>query len=380
MKKTQKRIVSLILVLILAVLSVVQSFAADETNDTTLVKMTDQIAIEMAERFAGSINPDANLTADNPIKFYDENGQAIGYIVNFYNGNEPNGYVIFDNTGNSLISEYSFEPDSKNPYETIVSKSTISTYSIATNKVYKIAPFTYGIIDSSTNTVVNNYGDSLNFETLSLNTSSARTTYEWDDVFITIQQLYEDYQLIITNHLSEFIGFSKDTFVENTGYYACGVTALYHCAAFYGALDFNDMSGDYKELWNLSGTKVSEVNSNYTLGGTPVGNLGPALVEFCEKRDIQIKYKHDETPSYSFFTNCIDDGNIAIFSFVIPYDNSTGTAGHGVTVEGYATLLSKNTGDLVGALMVSDGWSGSLRYLNFHFDGYINKIGTRFYE
>lgn len=180
--------------MVLTILSVVQSFAADESNDNTLVEMTGQIAIEMAERFADAINPNAGLTADNPIKFYDENGQAIGYIVNFYNGDEPNGYVIFDNTGNSLISEYSFEPGSQNPYETIVNKSEISTYSTAENKVYKVAPSTYGIIDSSTDMIINNSGESLSTETLSLNNNAnARTTYKWDDVFITVQQLYEDY-------------------------------------------------------------------------------------------------------------------------------------------------------------------------------------------
>ena len=87
----------------------------------------------------------------------------------------------------------SFAADESND-NTLVNKSEISTYSTAENKVYKVAPFTYGIIDSSTDMIINNSGESLSTETLSLNNNAnARTTYKWDDVFITVQQLYEDY-------------------------------------------------------------------------------------------------------------------------------------------------------------------------------------------
>ncbi len=51
----------------------------------------------------------AILFANNPEKFYDTTGQAIGYIVKNYNleKTKPYGYVVFDTTCESLISEYS---------------------------------------------------------------------------------------------------------------------------------------------------------------------------------------------------------------------------------------------------------------------------------
>ena len=60
----------------------------------------------MAERFAKGIGENSNIVANNPRKFYDTTGQAIGYIVNYNLENKPYGYVVFDTTCESLISEY----------------------------------------------------------------------------------------------------------------------------------------------------------------------------------------------------------------------------------------------------------------------------------
>ena len=55
-----------------------------------------------------------------------------------------------------------------------------------------------------------------------------------------------------------------------------------------------------------------------------------------------------------------------------------------MTVEGYMTLLALDSGDVVGALMVADGWNSSVRYLNYHFDDwdyllYTNRDATSYY-
>jgi len=43
------------------------------------------------------------IVANNPRKFYDTTGQAIGYIVNYNLENKPYGYVVFDTTYNRSI-------------------------------------------------------------------------------------------------------------------------------------------------------------------------------------------------------------------------------------------------------------------------------------
>ena len=63
--------------------------------------------------FAKGAYTELSLSAANPIKLYESTGKAIGYIVNYYYNSTPYGYVIFDTTGSSLISEYSFGPNAK---------------------------------------------------------------------------------------------------------------------------------------------------------------------------------------------------------------------------------------------------------------------------
>ena len=57
------------------------------------------------------------------------------------------------------------------------------------------------------------------------------------------------YNLVTTNHLDEFLAFSEDYIEDQTAHYACAISALYACAAYYGALNFADVSGDYLGLW-----------------------------------------------------------------------------------------------------------------------------------
>ena len=50
-----------------------------------------------------------------------------------------------------------------------------------------------------------------------------------------------------------------------------------------------------------------------------------------------------------------------------------------MAVEGYATLQKQNTvSDYLYSLIVSDGWCGSARYLNFYYANYYNTAGVFF--
>ena len=104
MRKIFKRFASLLTIFILTIMSIVPVHASENTS---VVNVTDDLAIQMAERFAKGIGENSNIVANNPRKFYDTTGQAIGYIVNYNLENKPYGYVVFDTTCESLISEYS---------------------------------------------------------------------------------------------------------------------------------------------------------------------------------------------------------------------------------------------------------------------------------
>lgn len=144
----------------------------------------------MAENFAKGAYTELSLSAANPIKLYESTGKAIGYIVNYYYNSTPYGYVIFDTTGSSLISEYSFDPNAKSPYD-IIASSTQSTYSLNNAPLIKTAPFTYGLVDESNGTLTNNYGEteSINPSTYSIN-SDGKDPSSWSDVFLEIQTIY----------------------------------------------------------------------------------------------------------------------------------------------------------------------------------------------
>ena len=158
MRKIFKRFASLLTIFILTIMSIVPVHASENTS---VVNVTDDLAIQMAERFAKGIGENSNIVANNPRKFYDTTGQAIGYIVNYNLENKPYGYVVFDTTCESLISEYSFGNNSANPYEVIYqSEANVFSEKANTSEIYKIAPFEYGIVDNL-GKIRTNYGETL---------------------------------------------------------------------------------------------------------------------------------------------------------------------------------------------------------------------------
>lgn len=333
-----------------------------------MVSVTEEMAIQMAERFADAINPNMDLDATNPIKFYDESGQAIGYIVDYYKDNIPAGYVVFDNTHESLISEYSFDSKAKNPYAKIIDNSVSSqvlSSNEGTTKIYKSSPFTYEIVDLDDENVL--YADGNNTST-------------WNDVFLSIQEVYEDYTLVSTNHLPEFIAISEDYIEEEIGRYACCVSALYACAMYYGAADYYDLEGDYIDLWQMTYTETISISNGITYGSTPFNKMGTGFVNFCASRGVTVSQVTRNSPSYSFFTSTIDSNDMAVFGCGIMV-NENGEAvrsGHGMTVEGYATLKGVNTGKTVRTLMVFDAWGEQVRYLNYDFEDWTDITGVSF--
>ena len=84
-----------------------------------------------------------------------------------------------------------------------------------------------------------------------------------------IQTIYENYNLVTTNHLDEFLAFSEDYIEDQTAHYACAISALYACAAYYGALNFADVSGAYAAFGKITEgmdivNKIAETATDYS--------------------------------------------------------------------------------------------------------------------
>ncbi|EGX72255.1 hypothetical protein HMPREF9457_02428 [Dorea formicigenerans 4_6_53AFAA] len=374
MKKKLKSIISFLLITILAI-SISTPVSAAEIPEKERIKVTNELAIEMANNFAQDIYSDNSLSAANPMKIFDTDGKAIGYIVNYYQNDTPYGYVIFDTTDPSLVSEYSFGKNVQGPYASI----TGSTYALNSTPLIKTAPFTYGIIDTSSNTIINNYGETSQLPSDTYSSfSDDKKPSDWADVFLEIQTIYEDYNLVSTNHLNEFFAFGESYIEAQTGHYACAISALYACAAYYGALDYSNVSKDYLGLWNATGTTVSSTSNGITYGSTNVYNVGPGFVSFCSDKGISVSQRTVDNPSYSFFTNCIDGDNMAVVHCGIIKEGTNERSGHSMAVQGYATIKNKNSGAQLQTLMVFDGWNEYVRYLNLNFGHWTDLRGTTF--
>lgn len=371
----KRRITALVLCVALLVLSVLPVSAEENTTQNNAkIVVTNEMAIEMAQNFVDQINPDDNLLAGDPLKFYDMNGQAIGYIVNYYKENIPYGYVIFDNSNDDLISEYSFGENSLNPYTSIKSNSNVATFSEEDATLYKMEPFTYGVYNSATGEMLDNYGDK---HDVPISTFSNKPA-EWEDVLLDTSEINASYSIISTNNLNNFYAFGE-SYIENlTGHYACLVSSLYTCASFFGALNYSDVKGDYMQLWNDTKTSTTEVKNGITYGSTDIYQGASGFEQFCRRKGINISTYTYDSVVFDFFTAAIDKGMISVVHAGIYSASEQTRSGHSMTVEGYASVSEKNTGKDIDMLMVFDGWNEYIRYLNFDFNGWMDLRGTNF--
>ena len=345
-------------------------------SDDTRIEMTDSVAIKMAEGFAASFDPDLDVEAYFPCKFYDTTGQAIGYIVHYERHGDSYGYVVFDNSDDSLISEFSFGDDALSPCERIFEAAEVSLVEAEAIRLFKTGDFTYTLLNG--NNAVNNYGEACSLGSLPLSleseSDSTPTSPSWNSVFIDYPS--SSWTMSDFNSIPQFIAFNESYVEDATGKYACLVSAMMATVIHYGAETWFS-SAAYNSLWSMSLTTASSIRNGVTYGSTPIASAGPTVCNYCDNKGVNISYSHEDDPSYSFFTGAIDQGNVAIVHLGINLPD-TGRSGHSMAVEGYCTLAPGSGGSNIQALVVFDGWNSSARYLNYGYADYTDKAGTRF--
>lgn len=85
-------------------------------GDDDLVRVTPQIAVEQAQTFFDDVS-DEPVTACDPVKMVNSDGESIGYIVRAKRDDVNYGYVVFDSERSWWISEYCLAPNAPMPIE-----------------------------------------------------------------------------------------------------------------------------------------------------------------------------------------------------------------------------------------------------------------------
>ena len=91
---------------------------------------------------------------------------------------------------------------------------------------------------------------------------------------------------------------------------------------------------------------------------------------------INVNYRFVEGPNYQFFKSMINGGNIGVFGANILVNGNY--PGHGVSVQGYQTMLDRNQNLLMETLVVFDGWYAGWANINLNYAGYTATYGISF--
>lgn len=354
------------------------AFASNEENK---IKFTADLARQFAEEFASSMQSERQLSAGTPVEFFDTDGLAIGYIVPFNEG----GYVVFDSTEDSLVSQFSFSEDSASPYGAAISTGRNSRSfksDPAQSPLIKVSPFAYCVLDTDNQIAASSFGASFNAESLcqSFNPSSVDPS-NWDDIFIPFMSNPGNYSFGLSGTSPYLIAYSESHIKNSCGRYACAVSAMIHCAEWYCKAQAT-LPADYTNLWALSGTSVIGYDrQGRPLGSTTNSKIGAATrTHVMQKGGPTLSYSNMSNPSYSRFMQCIDRGDFGIFSCGINIEDGTtiSAEGHAMTVEGYATMLDKSLNRTFETLLVANGWSTGPAYVNLDFAKYTYTYGIIF--
>ena len=377
-----KRRTPLILCLSLVLALLIPGIAFADESDSNRTPFSPELAVQFAQDFADSIYPDEELTASTPLIFFDENGNALGYIVSFKQENTPYGYIIYDTSDPSLLSEYVVEEGIANPFinENRLSVTASKVMSSDTNAIVKIGSFTYAAVNPDTDEAITNYGDTISvskntLDSIKNNTSNYTTRSNnpvvWNDIFVDIDTgKYNTYNSkFVTTFLGK--GRSEDKIREiSGGKYACAVVALMDCAEYY---DPNFSSKNQSDIyWGISNATNTKYSGNQ--GSIYDWDMGSGFTSYLKSQGVTLQSSSISSPTWNNYYNSINSWNMSTFNCHIPgYE-----LGHAMSVQGYRILDPLPSGNLVYTLCVHDGWTEAARYVNFNFSNYSSKFGVFF--
>lgn len=373
----RRKFVGLLLASLLGAVIPLSAYA-DEGQDGRIV-LTDSLAVEMAQGFVETMYAPEELTAQDPILLSDDRGQAIGYIVGFYDADGPHGYIVFDNTQASLISEYVVEDGVLNPFVDYndLSRSVPMALSASDTVVVKTAPYTYAVASTSSGKAIDNYGNDVPSgmvaPALARKIERSPGGGSWNDVFV----YYDSNRFTLQENkwITPFIGRSEAQIRDASGgYYACAVTALIDCAEYYDP-NFSSISIN-SHYWGLS--NATETTYDGYNGGTSPTREGPGFVSYMGSRGVNVSTIFRSRPSYNDFKSHLDGWNMCLFGGQIIYPDGM-SHGHAMSVQGYMVFKPNGVNESIYTLGVHDGWNTYARNLNYWYSTYKSFEGVFFW-
>lgn len=366
-------VIVLIFVLIAAAVSFPKTAFGEEK-----IELTPALASEVALDFRASLNGSQEVLTAEPIKFFNDSGQAIGYIVEYQLADgSPEGYVVLDNSDASLFSEWSFEDGARSPISSSLGEISVYATNGSSPFVIKSAPFSYAVSIPDRGIILSEEGEDISSDfSIPAEYSSTPNSPDWYAVFI--DGFSSDYTMsTFKNAVDEFICFSESEAKSRTGKYGCAVTAMLNCAPHYlNSFNWNNWGADYNSLWSLSNTTVDHTSGGITYGSTPNNKIGPAFASYCEGNGTTVRYSNSMNPFWDFFKSTVDRGDLSIFCAGINIDGARD--GHAMAVEGYSILRpSSGAGENIYTLFVADGWDQG-RFVNFYYTRYTDTYGVAF--
>ena len=88
-----------------------------------------------------------------------------------------------------------------------------------------MSPIEYGVANDE-GVLTTNSGEIVNSTSVS-NYSRGKDPTTWEEPLLDITEVYENYTLVNTDHLDEFISFNDSMIKQETDHYACAVSALF---------------------------------------------------------------------------------------------------------------------------------------------------------
>lgn len=378
-----KKKIYLLFALSLCIALLIPSFAFAEESANTKRVFTPELATEFAQDFVDSTYPSEKITAHNPTIVFDENAQPIGYIVEFNKDGKPNGYIIYDTTNPSLLSEFVVDSGIVNPFinNENLNALTAETFSSDETAVVKTQPYSYTAVNLETESTVTNYGEDAPLEKDLIDElteknadflSRSNNPVTWDDIFVIIDT--GKYSIASSKIVTPFLGRNRDTDTIREaaeGRYACAVVALIDCAEYYDPnFHSQSLSSTYDAISNATNTEYDSTGQ----GSTSNASMGSGFTSYMSNRGIQLSYSSKANPTWNDYYSSVNSWNMSTFNCHLPNQG----LGHAMSVQGYMILDPLPTGNIVYTLCVHDGWTTAARYVNFNFSEYTRKYGVFF--
>lgn len=355
-----------------------------DTSNSSTTPFTKELAVKLATIFAERSYPDICFTEYRASLLLSLSADPLGYVVHYYVDNIPYGYIVFDTSYNGLISRFYIHENVTGPVPQYIGNDRAINDSVPFQYVLADA-LTFGAISPSCSSAQYNNG-----KTSTLPPSfkaKAKDPSTWQDPMISMS---EAAGMHITNErwLGDFRYVTEYEMEQNTSTYACVPMALYCIAANLptsnGFLINNPWSqwSEVQKIWGHTHTTVHNEENGIKYGSTPDNMTGIGFKNYAQEKGRTITYRYTTSPTFTEFRNQVNSVQHSVIQVGINEQQPDGTiieVGHGMTVQGYATLSTIGVvpEDTTNCVLVYDGWS-SMVYLNFDFPQYTRKSGVFF--